>query len=167
MITEEGSEAIRKTAALGATASKVAELLAGKFANGQLSRDGASSAVAAVLKQVGTKPSESIVSRLLQNLAVYDPKAGPELDARGKPVPDPSLRDTEDIPLGVDAADYMAREVLPFRPDAWPEEGKARIGYEIPFNFHFFAPPTVRPLTEIDQEIASVEHEILQLLSET
>jgi len=83
---------------------------------------------------------------------------------KGKPLPDPALRDTESVPLDRDIADYMAREVLPYAPDAWVDEEKTRIGYEIPFNrfFYVFEPP--RPLAEIDAEPREVTARIKAML---
>ena len=62
---------------------------------------------------------------------------------KGKPQPDSSLRDTENVPLGEDIQAYFEREVLPHAPDAWIDEAKSKVGYEIPFNRHFyvFEPP--------------------------
>jgi hypothetical protein len=56
----------------------------------------------------------------------------------GKPSPDSALRDTENVPLGEDVGAYFKREVLPHAPDAWIDHEKTKIGYEIPFNRHFY-----------------------------
>ncbi|PWS37128.1 restriction endonuclease subunit M [Falsiroseomonas bella] len=83
---------------------------------------------------------------------------------KGKPVPDPELRDTEMVPLGEDIDSHMAREVLPHAPDAWMDEEKTRIGYEIPFNrfFYVFEPP--RSLAEIDADLKQATSRILAML---
>ena len=52
---------------------------------------------------------------------------------KGKKQPDTSLRDTENVPLKEDIKEYFEREVLPFAPDAWVDEKKSKVGYEIPF----------------------------------
>lgn len=72
---------------------------------------------------------------------------------KGKPQPDSGLRDTENVPLTEDVKTYFSREVLPHAPDAWIDEEKTKVGYEIPFNrrFYVFKPP--RPLAEIDAEL--------------
>ncbi len=57
---------------------------------------------------------------------------------KGKPQPDSSLRDTENVPLSEDIKAYFKREVLPHAPDAWIDEAKSKVGYEIPFNRHFY-----------------------------
>ena len=58
--------------------------------------------------------------------------------AKGKPMPDSGLRDTENVPLSEDVETYFAREVLPHAPDAWIDHEKTKVGYEIPFNRHFY-----------------------------
>jgi type I restriction enzyme M protein len=74
------------------------------------------------------------------------------------------MRDNENVPLGEDIDDYMAHAVLPYAPDAWVDEDKTKVGYEIPFARHFYLRARPRPLGEIDAEIAAVEHEIQLLL---
>lgn len=69
--------------------------------------------------------------------------------AKGKPIADPSLRDTENVPLSDDIAAYFKREVLPHAPDAWIDTEKTKAGYEIPFNRHFYVFKPPRPLAEI------------------
>jgi type I restriction enzyme M protein len=65
---------------------------------------------------------------------------------KGKPQPDPKLRDTENVPLGEDVAAYFKREVLPHAPEAWIDHDKTKVGYEIPFNRHFYVFEPPRPL---------------------
>lgn len=57
---------------------------------------------------------------------------------RGKPVADSSLRDTENVPLTEDINAYFEREVLPYVPDAWIDQTKTKIGYEIPMTRYFY-----------------------------
>jgi type I restriction enzyme M protein len=82
----------------------------------------------------------------------------------GKPQPDPNLRDTENVPLSQNVDTYFAREVKPHAPDASIDHEKTRVGYEIPFNRHFyvFSPP--RPLAEIDVELKVVTNRIVQMI---
>ena len=75
----------------------------------------------------------------------------------GKPVADPSLRDTENVPLKEDIQEYFKREVLPYAPDAWIDENKTKIGYEIPFTRYFYKYVPPRPLGEIMSEILELE----------
>jgi len=86
--------------------------------------------------------------------------------AKGKPQPDPALRDTENVPLSDKIEDYMHREVLPHAPDAWVDAEKTKVGYEIPFNRHFYVFEPPRPLAEIDADLAVVTDRIKAMLAE-
>jgi len=83
---------------------------------------------------------------------------------KGKPHPDPKLRDTENVPLAEDVADYFRREVLPHAPDAWIDPDKTKVGYEIPFNRHFYVFKPPRPLAEIDAELKQTTDRILEMI---
>jgi type I restriction enzyme M protein len=83
---------------------------------------------------------------------------------KGKPVADASLRDTENVPLSEDVATYFKREVLPHAPDAWIDHEKTKVGYEIPFNRHFYVFKPPRPLAEIDAELKGVTDRILTMI---
>ena len=72
---------------------------------------------------------------------------------KGKPQPDTSLRDTENVPLSEDVNAYFKREVLPHAPDAWIDHEKTKVGYEIPFNRHFYVFEPPRPLADIDADL--------------
>jgi type I restriction enzyme M protein len=87
-------------------------------------------------------------------------------DSKGRPKVDTSLRDQESVPLGEEVGEYMKREVLPWVPDAWVDESKTKIGYEIPLTRHFYKYTPPRPLEEIDAEIRELEAEILSLLGD-
>jgi len=93
---------------------------------------------------------------------------------------DSDLRDYENIPLDPSVTTteliecYFKREVQPHVPDAWIDAGKRDaideeigvVGYEIPFNRHFYVYEPPRPLSEIDADLDKVSSEIMQLLSE-
>ncbi len=88
----------------------------------------------------------------------------PLLDKHGEPVlkkgklqPDKALRDTENVPLKEDIRAYFEREVLPFVPDAWIDESKSKVGYEIPFTRYFYQYEAPRPSAEIMAEILELE----------
>ena len=83
---------------------------------------------------------------------------------KGKPQPDADLRDTENVPLSEDVEEYFKREVLPHAPDAWIDEEKTKVGYEIPFNRHFYVFKPPRPLGEIDVELKTVTDKILEMI---
>jgi len=89
-----------------------------------------------------------------------------EIDKKGKPKPDAKLRDTENVPLNDDIYGYFEREVLPHVPDAWIDDDKTKVGYEIPFNRFFYQYTPPRSLGEIDKELTAVTNEILALLQE-
>ena len=87
--------------------------------------------------------------------------------------PDPELRDNEQVALteprgewrdGIEA--FIRREVLPFAPDAWIDESKTKIGYEISFTRHFYKPTPLRTLDEIRADIRALEAETEDLLAE-
>lgn len=83
---------------------------------------------------------------------------------KGKPQPDSSLRDSENVPLSEDIGAYFKREVLTHAPDAWIDETKSKVGYEIPFNRHFYVFEPPRPLEEIDADLRAVSANILRML---
>ncbi|MEJ8673098.1 class I SAM-dependent DNA methyltransferase [Chromobacterium amazonense] len=85
---------------------------------------------------------------------------------KGKPQPDSALRDTENVPLTEDIQAYFEREVLPHAPDAWIDHDKSKVGYEIPFNRHFYVFEPPRSLHEIDKELKAVSANILRMLGE-
>lgn len=87
-------------------------------------------------------------------------------DGKANPQPDPDLRDTEGVPLKEDIADYFKREVLPHVLDAWINESKTKVGYEIPLNRHFYVYEPPRSLGVIEADIKTLEGEILALLAE-
>lgn len=84
----------------------------------------------------------------------------------GKRQPDTSLRDTENVPLKEDIQDYFKREVLPFAPDAWIDEKKSKVGYEISFTRYFYKYEAPRPSAEIMAEILKLEKELEGSLQE-
>ncbi|GAA2870657.1 class I SAM-dependent DNA methyltransferase [Streptosporangium fragile] len=119
-------------------------------------------------------PDASVDKAVWNAVAVTDPEG--EVQAKkGVPVPDPDLRDYENVPLKEDIDEYFAREVLPHVPDAWIAEIKNpktklterfKVGYEIPFTRHFYVYTPPRPLAEIDAELKELESQIQKLLAE-
>jgi len=83
---------------------------------------------------------------------------------KGRPVADAELRDTENVPLGEDITAYFRREVLPHAPDAWIDEEKTKVGYEIPFNRHFYVFKPPRALEVIDAELKVVTDRIVAMI---
>jgi len=85
---------------------------------------------------------------------------------KGKPVPDPALRDTENVPLVKDIDRYFAREVLPYASDAWIDKKKTKVGYEIPMTRYFYEYQTPEPVEDIVARITALETDIAASLKE-
>lgn len=93
-------------------------------------------------------------------------EAGNILLKRGKPVPDTSLRDTENVPLVQDIDAYFAREVLPYAPDAWIDHSKTKVGYEIPMTRYFYEYQPPEAVEDIVARITALEQDISAGLAE-
>ncbi|MBG0761732.1 restriction endonuclease subunit M [Vibrio cidicii] len=110
---------------------------------------------------------------IVKHLGEHDDEAE-VCKAKGQIEANPDLRDNENVPLTETVADYFAREVLPHVPNAWIDESKTDpkdgevgiVGYEIPFNRHFYVYEPPRALEEIDADLDAVSAEIMQLLQE-
>lgn len=83
---------------------------------------------------------------------------------KGKPTADTSKRDTETIPLDEDMDAYFEREVLPYRPGAWIDKSKTKVGYEIPFTKTFYEYLEMEPADEIAKRIEAHEHSLMEKL---
>ncbi len=125
----------------------------------------------AALKPSGVKVSAQIMRLLTKHLSVSDETAE-VCKSRGKVEADPSLRDYENVPLGEDVQAYFEREVLPHVPDAWIDESKRDekdgevgiVGYEIPFNRHFYVYTPPRKLEEIDADLRETTQRIMRMI---
>lgn len=118
-------------------------------------------------KEQGVDLSAPVQKAILSALSERDETADICRDANGNPEPDPELRDYENVPLKEDIYEYFEREVKPFMPDAWIDEDKTKIGYEIPFTRHFYEYTPMRPLEEIEEDIRVLEKEISELLKQS
>lgn len=141
------------------------------------------------LKQLDFAITAPVKKAILEALSERDPEAEICCDSKGNVEPDPQLRDSELVPLpsatalpialGYDNETeldtlltdlrphiqaYMQAEVLPHVPDAWVDESKTKLGYEIPINRHFYVYEPPRDLAEIKAEIMDLEQEIMQML---
>jgi len=99
-------------------------------------------------------------------VSVSDPGGEVQKAKDGTVLPDPDLRDYENVPLDEDIDAYFAREVTLHVPDAWIDYDKTKVGYEIPFTRHFYVYTPPRPLAEIDAELRDLEAQIQKLLGE-
>ena len=149
-----------------------------------------------VLRGLDFKPAAPLRKAILSALSERDPKADTcrvddAPDGAPEPDPDPDLRDTENVPLPADfplpaplaygpKADNSAlvqavrshceawfeREVRPHVNDAWVDWSKTKLGFEIPFNRHFYTYTPPRPLEDIEAELRQLEGEIVRMLGE-
>ena len=85
-------------------------------------------------------------------------------DAKGKIEADPTLRDTENVPLKQDIQEYFEQEVLPHVPNAWIDESKTKIGYEIPFTRYFYRYEQLESSVILKQRAIELEETIQELL---
>ena len=144
----------------------------GQFAEAKLlSRDKFKKQLTKLLGEV--KLPAPAFKLLVNHLAEQD-DAAEVCKSKGEQEANADLRDNENVPLGEDIHDYLKREVLPHVPDAWidtsktdPLDGQVGIvGYEIPFNRHFYQYQPPRDLAAIDADLDAVAKEIMQLLAE-
>ena len=84
---------------------------------------------------------------------------------KGKPQPDTSLRDTENIPYKEDIEEYMQKNVYPYAPDAWIDEKKSKVGYEIPFTREFYKYVAPRKSEEIYAHLQELEQQESSLMA--
>jgi len=171
------------------------------FVNGELikNRDTFEAQLKGVFNSGPVKWDAALKKALLAPgaLAERDPSADICTDNKGKPEPDATLRDTENVPLPLDIAlplplayenkkqnkgkvdkdkllklvrehceDYLKAEILPYRPDAWIDHSKIKLGYDIPFNRHFYQYEPPRELADIEADIKGLEQEIMDMLAE-
>jgi type I restriction enzyme M protein len=114
----------------------------------------------------GLKASIQLTKALVVEFGYRSDKAEVCIDSKGKIEPDAEARDTENVPFGEDVTEYFSREVEPFAPEAWIDQTKEKVGYEIPFTRHFYKYAEPRPLAEIDDELNALVSEIQILLRE-
>jgi len=117
-------------------------------------------------------PGTPQLKALLNALSERDPEAD-ICENKGKPEPDTGLRDNENVPLGESVYDYFQREVIPHVPDAWIDESKTDeqdgevgiVGFEIPFNRHFYVFTPPRPLEQIDADLKQCTDRIKEMIA--
>ena len=117
-------------------------------------------------RAAGVRLTVSELKAVLTALGERDETAEICLNKDGQPEPDPELRETETVPLKESIEEYFKREVLPHVPDAWIDEAKTKVGYEIPLNRHFYRYEPPRPLETIEADIKALEDDIVKLLKE-
>lgn len=137
-------------------------------------RDDFTKALNAQLKASGIKLTAAQLKAVLNALSERDSDADICTDKKGNAEADTSLRDYENVPLTENIDDYFTREVKPHVPDAWIDESKrdeqdgevGLVGFEIPFNRHFYVFEPPRPLEEIDADLKLCTDKIKQMIEE-
>jgi len=120
------------------------------------------------------KLSTSQFKLIQKHISEHDDEAELCKDSKGKLEANADLRDYENVPLAEDIYKYFKREVTPHVPLAWIDEKKRDakdgevgiVGYEIPFNRHFYEYTPPRELEEIDAELETLNAEIMEMLRE-
>ncbi len=131
-----------------------------------MNRDVFLKALKTSLKVAGLDVKTAMINAIWKALGQHDPEADIICKKNGDPEADTNLRDYENIPLKEDIEEYFQREIIPHVPDAWIDYSKTKVGYEIPFNRHFYKYVPQRPLEEIDADLDKVSAEIMELLGE-
>jgi len=121
-----------------------------------------------------------VLKLIVDTAAIADAEAPVLTDRKRNPLPDPDLRDAENVPLTAgfldlaegkrdstlvaEAGEYLKAEIHPYAGDAWLDLTKTKLGFEIPFTRHFYEYVPPRTVAEIDAELAETEREIQKLL---
>lgn len=98
----------------------------------------------------------------------YDENGTPKKDKKGRMVVDKNKTDTAIVPFAYPGGiqGYMETEVIPYAKDAWFDEKKTQIGYELTFTKYFFEPRKIRGIDEVSADIKSVEMQMVGIISE-
>jgi type I restriction enzyme M protein len=123
-----------------------------------------------------TLNDRNVESKIFENedfafykIVIESPKLnenGKIIEKNGRPLPDANKRDTENVPFKENINNYFIQEVLPYNPDAWIDEGKTQLGYEIPFNKYFYKYEEMETVTEIVKRISLIEQVLATNLKE-
>lgn len=137
-------------------------------------RDAFTKALNAELKASDIKLTAAQLKAVFNALSERDNDADICTDKKGNAEADSGLRDYENVPLTENIYEYFEREVKPHVPDAWIDESKRDeqdgevgiVGFEIPFNRHFYVFEPPRPLEEIDADLKQCTDKIKQMIEE-
>lgn len=159
---------------------KLLDVLASLIGPADASEAGFKKRLTSAVKGADVSVPDKVMKVIVTACAQPDPSAAVVTDRKGNPLPDPRLRDGENVPLRhgflslppderdeavtEDIAAYVAREVHPWTPDAWVDPSKTKLGFELPFTRHFYTYEAPRPIDEINRELSAVEREIRALL---
>ncbi|MCS6547185.1 type I restriction-modification system subunit M [Curtobacterium flaccumfaciens pv. flaccumfaciens] len=117
-------------------------------------------------KAAGLKTPLGLIDAVMKAMAAPDSTAPLAVDRKGKSVIVPEWKLTERVPMSEDLDEHMAREVLPYAPEAQWDENKAKRGTEIPFTRIFYVPEEPRPLVEIDSDVERIMGELARMFGE-
>ena len=125
-----------------------------------------------MLEQMKVKVPASKVKLVRQYLGKHNDKAdvcfAKPTKRDSAVVTDPSLRDTEQVPLlypgGIDA--FMEKEVLPYAPDAFYDAANVVVGYELSFTKYFYKPVELRTIADITTDINGIEGRLKGVLKD-
>jgi type I restriction enzyme M protein len=165
----EQKQEVEEGLALQAEIRAALQTLAGKT---YLKREKFTAALEAALKKAGLKLKAPVLKAILAGIGERDDSAEICRDSDGNPEPDTDLNDAENVPLKENIHTYFAREVTPHVPEAWidasycdDKDGQVgRVGYEIPFNRHFYVFQPPRTLIAIDADLKATTDRILTMI---
>lgn len=92
-------------------------------------------------------------------------ESGKPVLKKGKPQADSAKRDSESIPWKEDVEEYMKKNVYPYAPDAWIDEKKTKIGYEIPFTREFYKYVAPRKSEDIFTSLQELDKQEAELMA--
>ena len=119
-------------------------------------------------KKLNIKLKKKNYDALDKYFTSVDSKAEIVRDAKGNPLPNKALSDTEQIPFrypgGIQG--FYEKELLPYTPDAWIDESNIKTGYELSFTKYFYKPVQLRSIQDIANDILGIEQNLEGKLSE-
>ncbi|MDO6826267.1 class I SAM-dependent DNA methyltransferase [Mesomycoplasma ovipneumoniae] len=107
----------------------------------------------------GASLDKFVSTGLLDNMIIRDENAAIQKDSKGNVIVDPNLRDTESIPMTFEGGieEFIKKEVLPYHADAFVDESKTQIGYEINFTKYFYKAKELERVEDIVSRIKELE----------
>lgn len=106
----------------------------------------------------------SLLKSIYMGLSERDESSEVCKDSKGRVEADSNLRDSESVTLKDDIQQYFEREVLPHVPNAWIDEDKTKVGYEIPFTRHFYKYEKLESAKSLKDKAIELEQRIAQML---
>jgi type I restriction enzyme M protein len=129
-------------------------------------RDAFEKLLRATFEKASVSIPASAWKAILAALSERDETADVCTDSKGRPEPDVGLRDSENVPLKEDVGTFFRREVSPYSKDAWIDESRTKVGYEILFTRYFYTFEPPEPLDRLHADITRLEGDLQRLLLE-